>query len=121
MPEYTQAEDAIEKASRSLKTDNGHIPYEEPQGIYHLRYTLCLFPILIVRSAPLRGMESSGLLKKYSLFGDDPGAGEYPRDEDQDRYLRELERTKKQKDMSDALERILWWQKQGVLVNMVGN
>ena len=39
----------------------------------------------------------------------------------QDRYLRELERTKKQKDMPDALERILWWQKQGVLVNMVGN
>ena len=61
-------------------------------------------------------MESFGLLKKYSLLGMILELEDIHAMEDEDRYLRELERTKKQKDMSDALERISWWQKRGVLV-----
>ena len=58
--------DAIEKAFRSLKTDLDIFP---PRN--HIEPTICgilfvFFISLIVRSALLRGMESSGMLEKYS-------------------------------------------------------
>ena len=39
---------------------------------------------------------------------------------DQDRYLREPNRNKKQKAMPEALKGISWWQKWCVLVTLVG-
>ena len=78
-----------------------------------IRGTLFVFfTSLIIRSALLRGMESSGLLKKYSLLGMILELENIHVMEDQDRYLREPDRTKKQKDMLEALEGISWWQKQ---------
>ena len=64
------------------------------------RGTLFVFFIfLIIRSALLRGMESSELLKKYSL----------ERMILELENLSELERTKRQKDILEALEGISWW------------
>ena len=63
----------------------------------HKESTICdilfvFFTSLIIRSALLRGMESSRLLKKYSL----------------EKRVLELERAKRQKDILEALEGISW-------------
>ena len=54
-------------------------------------------------------MESSGLLKKYSLERMILELEKIHMMEDQEGTLRELERTKRQKDILEALEGISWW------------
>ncbi len=68
-----------------------------------------LFISLIIRSALLRGMESSGLLKKYSLERMLLELEKIHMMEDLNGNLKELERTKRQKDILKALEGISWW------------
>ena len=59
--------DAIEKAFRSLKTDLDIFPLRNHKESTIRGILFVFFISLIIRSALLRGMESSGLLKKYSL------------------------------------------------------
>ena len=54
-------------------------------------------------------MESSGLSKKYSLERMLLELEKFHVMEDQNGNLKELERTKRQKDILEALEGISWW------------
>ena len=97
--EYTPSEclsiyrngDSIEKVFRILKTD------------------LDIFPMRVRKESTIRGMISSGLMHRYSLermlleleklhvIGNDSG------------NMSKLERTRKQKDILEALEKVSWW------------
>ncbi len=59
--------DAIEKAFRVFKTDLDTFPLRNHKESTIRGILFVFFISLIIRSALLRGMESSGLLKKYSL------------------------------------------------------
>jgi transposase len=75
-----------------------------------IRGMLFIFFIsLIIRTALMRGMISSGLMKKYSLERMLLELEKLHVIEDQNGNLTELERTKKQKDIIDALDKISWW------------
>jgi hypothetical protein len=60
------------------------------------------FISLIIRTALMREMISSGLMKKYSLE-------KLHVVEDANGNISELERTRKQKDILEALEKVSWW------------
>ena len=85
--------DAIEKAFRVIKTYLDIFPLRNHKESTIRGILFVFFISLIIRSALLRGMESSGLLKKYSL----------------ERMILELERTKRQKDILEPLSKISWW------------
>lgn len=75
-----------------------------------IRGMLFIFFIsLIIRKAIMRGMISSGLMKKYSLERMLLELEKLHVIEDQNGNLTELERTRKQKDIIDALDMISWW------------
>ena len=75
-----------------------------------IRGILFIFFIsLIIRSALMRGMISSGLIKKYSLEKMILELEKLHVVEDTSGRITELERTRKQKDILDALEKISWW------------
>ncbi len=101
--------DAMEKAFRSLKTDLDIFPLRNRKESAIRGILFVFFISLIIRSALLRGMESSGLLKKYSLERMLLELEKLHVMEDQNGNLRELERTRKQKDILEALEGISWW------------
>ncbi len=100
--------------TRKLKTVDGELELRKPQmrefpfrtavfDRYSRRGMLFIFFIsLIIRTALLRGMISSGLVKKYSLE-------KLHVVEDANGSMSELERTRKQKDILDALEKVSWW------------
>jgi hypothetical protein len=67
------------------------------------------FLSLIIRNALMRGMISSGLMKKYSLERMLLELEKLHVIEDQDGNLIKLERTRKQKDILEALDKISWW------------
>ena len=91
--------DAIEKAFRVIKTYLDIFPLRNHKESTIRGILFVFFISLIIRSALLRGMESSELLKKYSL----------ERMILELENLSELERTKRQKDILEALEGISWW------------
>ena len=101
--------DAIEKAFRVLKTDLDLFPlrdHKEPT----IRGTMFVFFLsLIIRTALLRGMQSSRLNEKYSIERMLLELEKLHMMEDQNGNMRELERTRKQKDILEVLERISWW------------
>ncbi len=99
----------MEKAFRSLKTDLDIFPLRNRKESAIRGILFVFFISLIIRSALLRGMESSGLLKKYSLERMLLELEKLHVMEDQNGNLRELERTRKQKDILEALEGISWW------------
>ena len=101
--------DAIEKAFRSLKTDLDIFPLRNHKESTIRGILFVSFISLIIRSALLRGMESSGLLKKYSLERKILELEKIHMMEDQNGNLSELERTKRQRDILEALEGISWW------------
>jgi transposase len=101
--------DAIEKAFRSLKTDLDIFPLRNHKESTIRGILFVFFISLIIRSALLRGMESSGLLKKYSLERKILELEKIHMMEDQNGNLSELERTKRQRDILEALEGISWW------------
>jgi len=101
--------DSIEKAFRTLKTDLDTFPMRKRKEST-IRGTIFVFFLsLIMRNALTRGAISSGLMNRYSLermllefeklHVADNGSGN----------ITELERTKKQKDILDALEKVSWW------------
>ncbi|MHB1440289.1 MAG: IS1634 family transposase [Cuniculiplasma sp.] len=101
--------DAIEKAFRILKTDLDIFPmrdHKEPT----VRGTMFVFFLsLLIRSALARGMESTKLNEKYSMERMFLELEKLHVIEDQNGDLKELERTRKQKDILDSLNSISWW------------
>ena len=57
----------------------------------------------------MRGMISSGLMRKYSLEKLILELEKLHVVEDANGSMIELERTRKQKDILDALEKVSWW------------
>ena len=75
-----------------------------------IRGILFIFFIsLIIRSALMRGMISSGLIKKYSLEKMILELEKPHVVEDTSGSITELERTRKQKDILEELEKVSWW------------
>jgi transposase len=75
-----------------------------------IRGTIFVFFLsLIIRNALMRGMISTGLMKRYSLERMILELEKLHVMEDQNGNLTELERTKKQKDILEALDKISWW------------
>ncbi len=101
--------DAIEKAFRVMKTDLDIFPLRD-HSESTVRGTLFIFFIsLIIRSALLRGMQSSHLTEKYSVETMLLELEKLHMIEDQNGKYMEVERTKKQKDILEALDKISWW------------
>ena len=67
------------------------------------------FISLILRSALIRGMEPSGLIRKYSLERMFLEVGKLHMTEDANDDLKELERTRRQKGILEALDKKSWW------------
>ena len=97
---YTQLEclsiyrnrDSIEKAFCILKTDLDIFPMRVRKESTIRGMLFIFFISLIIRTALMRGMISSCLMKKYSL----------------ERMILGLERIRKQKDILEALEKVSW-------------
>ena len=70
---------------------------------------LVLSSSLIIRTALMRGMISSGLMNRYSLEKMLLELEKLHVVEDANGSMSELERTGKQKDILDALEKVSWW------------
>ena len=101
--------DAIEKAFSSLKTDMDIFPLRNQKEPTIRGILFVFFISLIIRSALLRGMESSGLSEKYSLERTILELEKLHVMEDQNGNLEELERTERKNDILEALEGISWW------------
>ena len=67
------------------------------------------FLSLIISSVLIRGMESTRLNEKYSMERMLLKLEKLHMIEDQNGGLKELERTKKQKDILDLLNSVSWW------------
>ena len=101
--------DSIEKAFRTLKTDLDIFPMRVRKEST-IRGTIFVFFLsLIIRNALMGGIIASGLMKKYSLERMLLELEKLHVIEDQNGNLTELERTRKQKDIIDALDMISWW------------
>jgi transposase len=101
--------DSIEKAFRMLKTDLDIFPMRVRKESTIRGMLFIFFISLIIRSALMRGMISSGLMNKYSLEKMLLELEKLHVVEDANGGLSELERTRKQKDILDALEKVSWW------------
>ena len=101
--------DVIEKAFRVLKTDLDLFPLRD-HSEHTIRGTLFVFFLsLIIRTALLRGMQSSRLNERYSIERMLLELEKLHMMEDQNGSMKELERTRKQRDILEALEKISWW------------
>ena len=101
--------DSIEKAFRTLKTDLDIFPIRRMKEST-IRGTIFVFFLsLIIRNALMRGMITSGLMKRYSLERMLLKLEKLHVIEDQNSNLTELERMKKQEDILGALDKISWW------------
>ena len=101
--------DSIEKAFRILKTDMDIFPMRVRKESTIRGMLFIFFISLIIRTALMRGMISSGLMKKYSLEKLILELEKLHVVEDANGSMRELERTRKQKGILDALEKVSWW------------
>ncbi len=101
--------DVIEKAFRVMKTDLDIFPLRDHTESTIRGVLFVFFISLIIRSALLRGMQSSQLNEKYSLENMLLELEKLQMIEDQNGKLTEVERTKKQKDILEALDKISWW------------
>ncbi len=101
--------DAIEKAFRILKTDMDIFPLRNHKEST-IRGTIFVFFLsLLIRSALRRGMESTKLNEKYSMERMFLELEKLHMVEDQNGDPKELERTKKQKDILGLLNSVSWW------------
>ena len=101
--------DSIEKAFRTLKSDLDIFPLRKRKESTIRGNIFVFFLSLIIRNALMRGMISSGLMKKYSLERMILELEKLHVVEYQNGNLVELERTKKQKEILEALDKISWW------------
>ena len=101
--------DNIEKAFRMLKTDLDIFPMRIRKESTTRGMLFIFFILLIIRSTLIREMISSDLMKRYSLEKKPLELEKLHVVEDVSSKLTELERTRKQKDILEALERVSWW------------
>ncbi len=101
--------DNIEKAFRMLKTDLDIFPMRIRKESTTRGMLFIFFISLIIRSTLIREMISSDLMKRYSLEKKPLELEKLHVVEDVSSKLTELERTRKQKDILEALERVSWW------------
>ena len=101
--------DAIEKAFRVLKTDMDIFPLRDHKESTVRGSVFVFFLSLLIRSALRRGMESTKLNEKYSMERMFLELEKLHMIEDQNGDLKELERTKKQKDILNLLNSVSWW------------
>ena len=101
--------DNIEKAFRMLKTDMDIFPMRVRKESTIRGMLFIFFISLIIRTALMRGMISSGLMNRYSLEKMLLELEKLHVVEDANGSMSELERTRKQKDILDALEKVSWW------------
>ena len=101
--------DSIEKVFRILKTDIDIFPMRVRKESTIRGMLFIFFISLIIRTALMRGMISSGLMKKYSLEKMILELEKMHVVEDASGSMSELERTRKQKDILEALEKVSWW------------
>ena len=101
--------DSIEKAFRMLKTDMDIFPMRVRKESTIRGMLFIFFISLIIRTALMRGMISSGLMRKYSLEKMILELEKLHVVEDASGSITELERTRKQKDILEALEKVSWW------------
>ncbi|MCL4356968.1 MAG: transposase [Candidatus Thermoplasmatota archaeon] len=101
--------DSIEKAFRILKTDLDIFPMRVRKESTIRGMLFIFFISLIIRTALMRGMVSSGLMNRYSLEKLILELEKLHVVEDANGSMSELERTRKQKDILEALEKVSWW------------
>ncbi len=101
--------DSIEKAFRTLKTDLDIFPMRVRKESTIRGMLFIFFISLIIRTGLIRGMISSGLMNKYSLEKMLLELEKLHVVEDASGNITELERTRKQKDILEALEKVSWW------------
>ena len=101
--------DSIEKAFRMLKTDIDIFPMRVRKESTIRGILFIFFISLTIRSALTMGMISSGLMRKYSLEKMILELEKLHVVEDAGDSITELERTRKQKDILEALEKVSWW------------
>ena len=92
-----------------LKTDMDIFPMRVRKESTIRGMLFIFFISLIIRTALMRGMISSGLMNKYSLEKMLLELEKLHVVEDASGNINELERTRKQKDILEALEKISWW------------
>jgi transposase len=108
LPIYRE-KDGIEKAFLSLKTDQDVFPLRDHKESTGRGMLLVSFVSVILRSVLIRAMNATKLSKKYSIESMLIELEKLHMIEDQNGNLRELERTKKQKDILEALSSVSWW------------
>ena len=101
--------DRIEKAFRILKTDLDIFPMRGRTESTIRGILFVFFISLIIRAALTKGMLSSGMSNRYSTERMILELEKVQVVEDAYGNLTDLERTKKQKDILDALGNISWW------------
>ena len=101
--------DRIEKAFRILKTDLDIFPMRVRKESTIGGMLFIFFISLIIRTALMRGMVSSGLMNRYSLEKMQLELEKLHVVEDANGSMSELERTRKQKHILDAHEKASWW------------
>ena len=101
--------DSIQKALRILKTDLDIFPMRVRKESTIRGMLFIFFISLIIRTALIGGMISSGLVKKYSLERMILELEKLHVVEDASGNITELERTRRQNDILEALEKVSWW------------
>ena len=102
-------QDSIEKAFFVLKTELGIFPMRIRKESTTRGMLFIFFISLIIRSTLIRGMISSDLMKRYSLEKMLLELEKLHVVEDVSSKITELERTRKQKGILEALEEVSWW------------
>ena len=92
-----------------LKTDIDIFPMRVRKESTIRGILFIFFISLTIRSALTMGMISSGLMRKYSLEKMILELEKLHVVEDAGDSITELERTRKQKDILEALEKVSWW------------
>ncbi|MEM0136252.1 MAG: hypothetical protein QXU18_13680 [Thermoplasmatales archaeon] len=101
--------DMIEKAFHILKTDLDIFPMRIRKESTIRGILFVFFISLIIMTVIMNGMISSALIKKYSIEQMLLELEKLQVIEDADWDQKELERTRKQKDILDALDKVSWW------------
>ena len=101
--------DSIEKAFRILKTDLDIFPMRVRKELTIRGMLFILFKSPIIKKAHMRGMISSCLMKKYSLEKVILELEKLHVVVDASGNITEPERTRKQKDILEMIEKGSWW------------
>ena len=101
--------ESIENAFRTLKTDLDTFPMRVRKESTSRGMLFTFYISLIIRTALMRPMASPGLINRYSLKKMLLELEQLHVVEDANGSMSALERTKKQKDILEAFEKVSWW------------